>query len=190
MEPVFMVLSQSAAVAALLAIDANTDVQHVDVKKLQQVLVNNPLADNSTVEILVDNDDNKQVSITGSWTTDKKGSYGPSMFVDDGKDGQLKTVRFTPNVVKQGHYSVYAYFPKLEGLATHTPISFFDGKKSNEIKVKESDIRVEGQTSGEWVLLGKFNLQKGTKSYVEISNKGANGKVVADALLFVPAFTN
>ena len=190
MEPVFMVLSQSAAVAALMAIDAKTTVQKVDVKKLQQTLIDNPLADNSTVEILVDNDDKKQVSVTGSWSVEKKGSYGPSMFVDDGKDGQLKTVRFTPQIVKQGAYNAYAYFPKLQGLASHTPIVFFNGKTTSDITVKESDIRVEGQTSGEWVLLGKFDLEKGTKSYVEISNKGANGIVVADALLFVPAIQN
>src|SRR6478735_529153 len=50
MEPVFMVLSQSAAVAALMAIDAKTSVQQIDVKKLQQTLTTNPLADNGTVE--------------------------------------------------------------------------------------------------------------------------------------------
>jgi len=188
MEPVFMVLSQSAAVAALMAIDAKTSVQQIDVKKLQQTLTTNPLADNGTVEVLVDNDDKKQVSITGNWTLDKKGSYGPSMFLDDGKDGQTKTIRFTPAIAKAGLYNVYAYFPKLQGLAAHTPIIFFDGKKANESKVLESDIRLEGQTSGEWVLLGKFNMEKGSKNYVEISNKGANGIVVADALLFVPAF--
>ncbi|MFT3933131.1 MAG: FAD-dependent oxidoreductase [Chitinophagaceae bacterium] len=189
MEPVFMVLSQSAAVAALMAIDAKTDVQHVDVKKLQQTLLNNPLADNSTVEVLVDNDDKKQVTVSGSWGVEKKGSYGPSMFTDDGKDGQLKTVRFTPAIAKKGDYNVYAYFPKMQGFSAHIPIVFFNGKTSTDIKVKESDIKVEGQTSGEWVLLGKFNFDKGSKSYVEISNKGANGIVVADALLFVPAFT-
>jgi len=188
MEPVFMVLSQSAAVAALMAIDGKTSVQQIDVKKLQQTLATNPLADNSTVEVLVDNDDKKQVSMTGNWTLDKKGSYGPSMYLDEGKDGQMKTIRFTPAIAKAGSYNVYAYFPKLQGLAAHTPIVFFDGKKDNEIKVLESDIRVEGQTSGEWVLLGKFSMQKGSTNYVEISNKGANGIVVADALLFVPAF--
>jgi hypothetical protein len=42
MEPVFMVLGQSAAVAASMAIDSHKDVQSIDVKKLQQQLNDDP----------------------------------------------------------------------------------------------------------------------------------------------------
>jgi hypothetical protein len=38
MEPVFMVLGQSAAMAACMAIDSDAAVQDVDVKKLKQTL--------------------------------------------------------------------------------------------------------------------------------------------------------
>src|SRR5690606_27779848 len=51
MEPVFMVLSQSAAVAACMAIDEELSVQEVDVKALQKILKENPLADGSIAEI-------------------------------------------------------------------------------------------------------------------------------------------
>ena len=45
MEPVFMVLGQSAAVASVLALNLKTDnVQSVDVKKIQQELQENPFA--------------------------------------------------------------------------------------------------------------------------------------------------
>src|SRR5690606_39137537 len=57
MEPVFMVLAQSSAVAASLAIDEGLAVQDVDVAALQKALRENPLADRSIAEILVDNDD-------------------------------------------------------------------------------------------------------------------------------------
>ncbi len=39
MEPVFMILGQSAAAAAVLALDANVDVQHVDYKDLEKILL-------------------------------------------------------------------------------------------------------------------------------------------------------
>jgi hypothetical protein len=52
--------------------------------------------------------------------------------------------------------------------------------------VKDSEIVVEGQTSGEWFPLGELTLPKGKKAYVEISNQGADGIVIADAVLFVP----
>ena len=43
MEPVFMVLGQSTAIAACLAIDNKTNIQAVDVGLLQEILKNNPL---------------------------------------------------------------------------------------------------------------------------------------------------
>jgi ribulose 1,5-bisphosphate synthetase/thiazole synthase len=78
MEPVFMVLAQSAAVAASQAIDKKTSVQQIDVKQLQADLKSNPLVDHSTAEILVDNDDAEHITKTGSWRRETIGGYGPS----------------------------------------------------------------------------------------------------------------
>lgn len=47
MEPVFMVLAQSAALAASISIDNNQSVQKVDVKFMQQKLAKDPLFDGS-----------------------------------------------------------------------------------------------------------------------------------------------
>jgi hypothetical protein len=47
MEPVFMVLGQSAAIAASMAIDENIPVQYINVKKLQEKLSTDPLLDKS-----------------------------------------------------------------------------------------------------------------------------------------------
>ena len=186
MEPVFMVLSQSAAVAAVMAIDAKQDVQQVDVKQLQHTLKVNPLADNEIAEILVDNDDVNYVKIIGQWNKEKRGSYGPSMFIDDGKSGMEKEIRFSPQVLTAGNYKVYAYFPKMPDASAQTFINLFDGSNSKEVIVKDSDIRVEGQTAGEWVGLGSMTLPKGNKAFVNITNKQANGAIIADAILFVP----
>jgi hypothetical protein len=46
MEPVFMVLGQSAAVAAVLAVDLHLAVQQVQVSRIQEILQKNPLAEN------------------------------------------------------------------------------------------------------------------------------------------------
>src|SRR5690606_41086652 len=50
MEPVFMVLGQSAATAAAMAIDAKQSVQDVDIAKLKETLRQRPLAVNATAE--------------------------------------------------------------------------------------------------------------------------------------------
>jgi hypothetical protein len=42
---------------------------------------------------------------------------------------------------------------------------------------------VKGQTSGEWIFLGKYNFQTNNKAYIEISTKDTKGVVVADAVL-------
>ena len=181
-----MVLSQSAAMAAVLASDTKKTVQQIDVNKLQQILKANPLADNSTPEILVDNDDDAHVAKTGIWSTIHQKCYGPSAFTADGKTDSIKSVQFTPTIVKSGKYKVYSYYPKLENETSVTSIIVFDGKTKKEIVVRESDIQVEGQTSGEWVDLGTYSLPSGKKSLVEITNKHSDGVVVADAILFVP----
>lgn len=186
MEPVFMVLGQSAAVAAVLAIESKKFVQQIDVKKLQQILITNPLANNSTPEILIDNDDIAHVTLNGNWATQRNDCYGASMFTDDGKSSSIKSVQFTPYIIKNGKYNVYAYFPKLSKATSKTSIVVFDGKTKKEIIVKASDIQVEGQTSGEWVALGTYVLSHGKNGYVEISTKMSDGITVADAVLFVP----
>jgi hypothetical protein len=185
MEPVFMVLAQSAATAAVMAIDDNVPVQQVNVSRLQRELKTNPLADGSSGDVLVDDGDGG-VHRSGEWSVEKTGGYGPTFLIAESGGDKTAHVRFSPTVPKKGRYKVYVYFPKVEGLSDSTMVTVHNGRSSREVMIKESDIRVEGQTSGEWVYAGSYELPKGSKSYVEISTKSARGKVVADAVLWVP----
>jgi hypothetical protein len=186
MEPVFMVLGQSSAVAACLAIDKGLALQNVNVKDIQAILKNNPLADNGKPEVLVDNDDTDHIILNGNWKKEMYGGYGPTFLTDDSKGKILKYVRFVPTIRSKGKYQIYIYCPKLKNEATQTAITVFDGKKYSEEVLQKVGIKVEGQTSGEWVSIGSYNLNPGEKSYVEISNKNADNIIVADAVLFVP----
>jgi hypothetical protein len=184
MEPVFMVLGQSAAIAASLAIDQNNDVHRVDVKKLQSVLAQNPLLNNTTPESLVDNDQPQQVKVTGVWQSLKYHAYGKSMFIDSSKGKEHKSVRFLPDLKKEGSYQVYTYVPKIQGIASQLPFIISTASGMQQVIIKPADISVEGQTSGEWISLGKHKLNN--SSYVEISNEKADGYLPADAVLFIP----
>ncbi|GAB3326546.1 FAD-dependent oxidoreductase [Larkinella ripae] len=190
MEPVFMVLGQSTALAAAMAIDAKTSVQKIDVAKLQQQLKTDPLADGSTPEILVDNEDKTRTAATGSWRLENKtkGGYGPSYLVYDGAGPETASVRFTPEVLKSGKYRIYTYFPRLAKSTSELDITVSDGKTSKSIPIKPAEIVVVGQTTGEWVSLGEYELPKGKTASVAIAVKQADGPTVADAVLFVPAF--
>jgi hypothetical protein len=57
MEPVFMVLGQSAAVAASEAINTNETVQEVDIKKICARLAEDPLLDGFRPDIVINDSD-------------------------------------------------------------------------------------------------------------------------------------
>jgi hypothetical protein len=188
MEPVFMMLGQSAAVAACLAIDDRSTVQKVNVEKLQLLLKTNPLADGSTPEILVDNDDTAAVTIKGNWKREvnSKGCYGPSAYVNENTVNAEDFVRFTPDIKKDGGYDIYTYIAKLTGSSSHITILINDGRQEKKMKIKTEELVVKGQTEGEWVALGQYQLFAGNKGYVAITGQNADGSVLADAVLFIP----
>ncbi|HET9826542.1 MAG TPA: FAD-dependent oxidoreductase [Chitinophagaceae bacterium] len=184
MEPVFMELGQAAAVAACVATSARQTVQQVDVRKIQTILKENPSLDRSIPEVLADNDDSTQVSVAGSWKRLTSGGYGPFFLVAEPTKEEAQ-IRFRPQIKSSGFYAIYAYVPQLEKAASTTLFTIFDGNSAKNIFVR-SHIHVEGQTSGEWIFLGKFKLPAGRKSYVAITNENADGLVCADAILFKP----
>ncbi|NDV81904.1 FAD-dependent oxidoreductase [Bacteroides sp. 51] len=187
MEPVFMVLAQSSAIAACMAIDKHENVvQDVDAAEIMDEFWSNPLADGSQPEILIDNNDTRRVVVTGEWKTEMWKAYGLNFFTDDSKGSVAKSLKYTPQVAKDNEYTLYMYFPKVDEATSKTTIKVFDGSQLHDVVVKREDIVVEGQTSGEWVNIGKYRLPAGDNSYVELSNQGADGVVVADAVLFIP----
>ena len=187
MEPVFMVLGQSSAVAASMAIEKKSSVQGIDVASLQATLKSNPLVNGSTPEIFVDNDDKESTQITGDWTVVKFRGYGPSLLTTN--PGQKASVRFTPTVDKEGYYQVYSYFlPGYPSASKKTVVTIFDGTSEKKVPINLASVKVQGQTSGEWINLGRYKLPKGKKAHVTITTDEADGAVVADALLFKPDF--
>jgi FAD dependent oxidoreductase len=188
MEPVFMVLGQSAAVAASLAIDTKKTVLGVDVAKLQTILAGNPLADGSVGDIFIDNEKKDNVIINGNWSTNSsaRNGYGASWLQTSGGDAIEKTVKFVPDIHIAGSYHVYVYLPRVAGAASAVVFNISDGSRSREVIIEHKNVVVEGQTSGAWVSLGANGFVKGKKGFVEVSSRNANGIVIADAVLLVP----
>lgn len=182
MEPVFMVLAQSGAAAACQAIDNNQAVQQVDVKKLQQLLKDNPLMDGSTPEILADNDDTAHIKTTGRWQRKTSGGYGPSWLAAE--PANAASVVFTPVIKKAGSYTLYTYVPAINNAAAQTTYKVYNGKTTTPVTIN-STVKAEGQTSGEWVVLGTYTLPAGTAATVTVQ-AAATGATAADAVLFVP----
>jgi hypothetical protein len=183
MEPVFMVLSQSAAQAAVYAIEHHTTVQDVNVNAVRKTLRDNPLADGSTPDIIVDDNDKANVTVHGNWLTGKNG-YGPTVLNTDTAQATLKSVKYTPEVKKGGIYDVYIY--SSSGNKKPFQINVFDGKQNKKIVMDPATLQVEGQTSGEWISLGKYSLPVGRSGWVSIATIRSTDMIQADAVLFVP----
>ncbi|HUR10540.1 MAG TPA: FAD-dependent oxidoreductase [Flavitalea sp.] len=186
MEPVFMVLAQSSAIAACLAITNNVSVQQVDVSQIRAVLKNNPLMDGMTPEVIVDNEDRSKVFTKGKWIRETAQGFGPSYFVTDPSFKGEAMVRFTPALSTPGLYTVYTHYVNLPQAATQVSYEVSDGKNVSTVIIRKKDVIVDGQTSGEWIKLGAFQLPKGNIATVTVKGDYSDGVVVADALLFVP----
>jgi hypothetical protein len=185
MEPVFMVLAQSAAIAACISIDEGKKVQEIDGAKILAEFRSNPLADGSLPEIVVDNDNAEQVKVAGDWGKQQWKAYGADFLTTDNTTGR-SSVKYTPKIKKEAEYDIYTYFPKVDNATGKTQTTIYDGKKEHQIVIKSDEVVIVGQTSGEWVLLGRYMLPEGNGAFVEISSEGANGIVVADAVLLIP----
>lgn len=186
MEPVFMLLGQSAAKAACLAIDGGVKVQEVDYRDIQRMYEVDPLLDGTAADIVID-DTAIEVDEKSDWKRIKANNgYGRSYFTLDPVRGERR-LRFPFEVKESGKYKVYTYYINLWNAGTKvTELELFDGKQKQTLWLDAAKIVVKGQTSGEWVLLGEYELSAGEKGYVDFTNKGkVTGKVVADAVLLV-----
>lgn len=183
MEPVFMVLGQSSAVAASMAIDSKSPVQKINISQLQEKLRQDPLLNGSPAEILTDNDDSSCTRINGNWERVTRGGYGYSWLKAEA--GAKTKIQFTPLIQRSGKYALYSYIPMDKDLAPHTVYVVNDGQKEEQVSVA-APAKVAGQTAGEWVLLGHYQLPAGQKASVSIMAHGEKGNHAADAILWVP----
>jgi hypothetical protein len=98
------------------------------------------------------------------------------------------TVRCSTNrLLRKGVITIYTYMlPRYNKLASQMMVTVFDGSKETKVTLKRAGMQVQGQTSGEWVLIGRYKLKAGANTHVTIQAAGADGAVVADAVLLVP----
>lgn len=185
MEPVFMLLGQSAAKAASLAIDAGVKVQEVDAKEIQRMYVEDPLLDGSTPDVWVDD---PVIALEGNskWERVKSNrGFGPSYLKLDKTSGK-QSIEFPVEVQKDGRYTLYTYFIRDNAASERTEINVRNGKDVSKVVLNSSEIVVRGQTSGEWVSIGEYDLKAGTPAVVEFTNNGkVTGSILADAVLAV-----
>jgi hypothetical protein len=196
MEPVFMVLGQSSATAAALAIDGGTSVQKIDYAKLRERL----LADKQVLEwtgprrtttsgidpkslpgIVVDDE---QAEKRGSWSGSSSvpGFVGREYLHDDnGQKGELAaTFRFA--IKEPGSYEVRMAYTPNANRASNVPVVIQHAGGEAKLTVDEKKApAIERRFHS----LGNFKFEK--EGAVTVSNAGTNGYVVIDAVQVVPS---
>jgi hypothetical protein len=196
MEPVFMIMGQSAATAASIAIDEVVSVQKVPYERLKARLLEDkqilewtgaarpaPRASGPPPKlegIVLDDADAKKVGDweSGSQVQDRQVGAG---YIHDGnaKKGEL-ALRWTVDVAEAGEYEIIFRFPVNGNRATNVPLVVDVAGKPTALRVDQRDPGSKGAVS-----LGKYILPHGPKTTVTLSTEGTNGFVVADGLQVV-----
>jgi hypothetical protein len=204
MEPVFMILGQSAATAAVLAIDGGLAVQDVPYAQLRERLVadgqvleydappakrearrGQPAAiDPKTLAGIVLDDSAAQ--LTGNW----KISRAAASWIGDGyqhdqdaRDGRA-SARFETKLPAAGKYEVrLAYTPNANrSTKAAVEIQHADGKKSLTINQQKPP-----PSEGNFLSLGTYSFTTTAPAAVTVSNRDSDGYVIIDAVQFIPA---
>jgi hypothetical protein len=187
MEPVFMILSQSAGSAAVIAIDNDVPVQQVSYPKLAlQLTVDGQALTNgspATDGIVIDNADTTGITKIGNWVTSaaSTGFYGADYWHDNATDKGLNSVRFTPNIPATGDYDVYIRYPSNPNRSTNVPVDVISASGTQTFTVNQVN------NGGTWNFLQRATFNAGTNGSVLIrtTNTAVGTYVIADAVRFV-----
>ena len=199
MEPVFMILGQSAATAAVMAIDKSIPVQDVKYDELRKRL----LADKQALDIpaktppkiiipkskitgiVIDDDEAKYV---GDWT--KSSSIGPyieSGYHHDGNNGQGEKKAIFTTKLQPGKYDVLLAYTANPNRATNVEVQLSSGNlgpwPGPTVNMREKPTEPNGFVKVRSCVV----TEEDQEVTVTVTNKDADGYVVVDAVRFLLA---
>jgi hypothetical protein len=198
MEPVFMILGQSAATAAVLAIEEEIPVQDISYDKLKTRLVD----DGQVIELEKSNRvafgrgidpsqmsglvvDGANLSFEGEWveSTSLRPFVGYSYFHDGNGGKGMRSACFPFKAPKEGRHEIMVSYVASGNRAGKVRYEIKDEKKLSSVVV---DQRKEGSTDNLWHSLGSFVFKKGEKYDLKVFNEDTEGYVIVDAAHIIP----
>jgi hypothetical protein len=197
MEPVFMILGQSAATAAMMAIDANQTVQEVPYAKLREQLLKDgqileyaapPGNDSPMGKVGIDPAklpgivvDDAGAKLTGEWKDGSRAlKWGGAGYRHDDnvRDGQ-HAARFEAKLPKAGRYEVrlaYSWYPNRATIAT---VDIHHKKGDTTVMVNQ---QMKPPIDDLFISLGEFEFSNEKSAAVTVTNRDSNGFVIIDAV--------
>ena len=200
MEPVFMILGQSAATAAYHALQDGVAVQKVDYSRLQERLLKDgqvlewtgPVrnsAPSAATEpksfkgVALDDADGKK---RGDWQVSSRSGerrIGTGYLHDNNANKGQVGITWNPDLPHEGEYEIILIAPPNPNRATNVPVTVeVNGSLIGTLNVSQ---RGPDGDKG-FFSIGKFRLPKGRGTVVSMSNAGTDGFVVADGVQFLP----
>jgi hypothetical protein len=182
MEPVFMILGQSAGMAAALAIEEEIAVQDLEYAGLKEKLEEGgqrlywstaPSAQpaKELAGLVVDD---TAAKTSGSWTSGTLSPVCGTAYLHDGNGGKgEKSLIFEIAVPKPGDYEVKLLYVANPNRSTRTPVNVSPGK-NKEIVIDQR------KSDGAGKSLGVYRIEKSVN--VTVSNRDTDGFVVVDGL--------
>lgn len=183
MEPVFMVLGQSSAVAIKIALKDGKDIQDVDVKEIQKSLEENPYLDTAPADILID-DVASCVTYSSGWRSVKgRMGYGPTYL--ECREGENESLQYALPTTLEGEYELYSYQQMGKGVNPITKFKLQIGSQVYHSVFNREDYVLMGQTSGDWFLLGSYTFKKNEEAYLDVIINNSKSPSRADAILLI-----
>lgn len=196
MEPVFMVLGQSTATAAMQAIAAGVAVQDVDFEQLKAKL----LADGQVLQwtgprrapsesldsktlkgLVIDDEQAERIGFDG--ISQQVGPHVDLGYRHDGdadKGGQQAIYRF---IVKEaGTYQVRVAYTPFNNRATNVPVEVVANGETIRTTVNQK----QKPEDGPFTSVAKITVPTNASVVVTISNAGTTGHVILDAVQLLP----
>ncbi len=203
-EGTWMIIGQSAGIAAALAANHEVTVQNLPYPQLRERL----LAEKQVLELpdvseLTSADgtiapktlpgivlDDTKAKLTGDWSrsTNFKPHIGSGYVFSGEKDSKAKgdgksTAKFRVKVLEAGQYQLRMAYSAHETRATNVPVIVTSGAHEKRFTVDQTQPLPSGQ---QFKLVGNVQLESGVETVITINNRQTVGFVVVDALQLLP----
>jgi hypothetical protein len=197
MEPVFMILGQSASTVASMAIKRNVAVQDVPYEEIRAKLLEegqiieyaSKVSNTETSKkklgklsgIVVDD---SEASFSGAWTASSANEpYLGSGYRHNGnKATNDQSATFQASLPASGRYEVRIYYPTNENRSERVPVIIDHAGGTTEVILSQKS---PGNIEGVATAVGKFPFETSKPATVTFHCKGTSGFVVVDAVQFL-----
>ncbi|QDT02260.1 Xanthan lyase precursor [Rubripirellula lacrimiformis] len=188
-EPTWMILGQSAGIAAAMAASSEVAVQDLPYPKLRQRLLDQgqvlelpPEEKDPSIQPGVLDD--AGAAVTGTWkhSTNFKSFIGQGYLHDDAAADGKATAVFRYRSKKAGPHTLSMAYSAHETRATNVPVSVTSGPHQVSVTVDQTQPIPSGQL---FRTIGTVDLVDDMDTVIRITNSGTNGFVILDAVKLV-----